>query len=220
MNTPGEGIVDSVEISTLEGFDSWVAQDWLFDRGSDEAQVHVRGKLREEANELAEVLTSNHRSNILDELGDFLWTANANGLNSGITSCDSLRHELREDQIGIGPISLDRIDKLALELIPDLPADQMEGWVKYLGHYLGKAAKQWRVLSPSIDIDAKPQNFAEAWTLLKRARTYDALTQSVLITSALAQRYADTTLSGVIIRNVNKLKSRKAAGLPVTSPVE
>lgn len=204
-------------MNNLEQFDTWVAQDWVYDRGSDEAQVHVRSKLREESTELAEVLVSNDRKEIVSELGDFLWTATANGLNVGITSSDALRHELRSDQVGEEAIAFERIDQLALELMPDLPVDQMVGWVKYLSHYLGKAAKQWKNLSPLIDTEATSQNFSEAWIQLKRLRAYDALTQSVLITSALAQRYADATMSDVIANNVEKLQNRKASGLPVTS---
>ena len=201
----------------LEQFEIWVAQDWVYESGSDEAQLHVRGKLDEESAELAEVLASSNRAEIVSELGDFLWTATANGLNVGIPSSDALRHELRPDQIGTEPITFDQIDKLALELIPDLSVEQMEGWVKYLGHYLGKAAKQWRNLSPLIDTKAKPQSFSEAWIQLKRLRAYDALTQSVLITSALAQRYAGAAISDVIANNVEKLQNRKASGLPITS---
>lgn len=216
MYTSPEAI-GKMPLDNLEQFEKWVAQDWVYESGSDEAQVHVRGKLDEESAELAEVLASSNREEILSELGDFLWTATANGLNVGITSSDALRHELRTDQVGTEAITFDQIDKLALELMPDLPVDQMEGWVKYLGHYLGKAAKQWRNLSPLIDTEAKPQNFSEAWIQLKRLRAYDALTQSVLITSALAQRYAGATISDVVASNIAKLQNRKASGRPITS---
>jgi NTP pyrophosphatase (non-canonical NTP hydrolase) len=209
--------IGTTPLNNLQQFETWVSQDWVYESGSDEAQVHVRGKLDEESAELAEVLASSNREDILSDLGDFLWTATANGLNVGITSFDALRHELRTDQVGTEAITFDQIDKLALELMPDLPVDQMEGWVKYLGHYLGKAAKQWRSLSPLIDTEAKPQNFSEAWIQLKRLRAYDALTQAVLITSALAQRYANATISDVVVNNVEKLQNRKAAGLPMTS---
>lgn len=216
MYAPCEPLGNSV-MDNLEQFETWVAQDWVYKNGSDEAQLHLRRKLDEESTELAGVLASSNHNEIISELGDFLWTATANGLNVGITSLDALRHELRSYQIGTETIAFALIDKLALETIPDLPVEQMEGWVKYLGHYLGKSAKQWRNLSPLIDTEAKPQNFSEAWIQLKRLRVYDALTQSVLITSALAQRHAGVTISDAIASNVDKLKNRKASGLPITS---
>jgi hypothetical protein len=66
-------------------------------------------------------------------------------------------------------------------------------------------------------MEAKPQNFSDAWIQLKRLRAYDALAQSVLLTSALAQRYAGATISDVVRANVEKLQNRKTSGLPITS---
>lgn len=209
--------LNGTPMNNLEQFEAWVSQDWVFARGSDEAQFHVRSKLREESTELAEVLASNDRQEIVSELGDFLWTATANGLNVGITSSDALRHELGSDQIGIETITLDRIDELAIELMPDLPVDQMADWIKYLSRYLGKAANQWRNLSPLINTDTQPQNLLEALIQLKLLRTYDAIAQSVLITSALAQRHAGATITDVVNGNVEKLQNRKVSGLPITS---
>lgn len=217
MNTPAESLSAPAKITTLENFEAWVAQDWIYIRGSDAAQEHVRRKLDEETKELVEALQSTDREEIVSELGDFLWTSAANGLNAGITCTDALRHELRSDQIGEEAISLNRIDDLALQLMPDLPLNEMVGWVNYLGHYLGKAAKQWRNLNPLINIEAQPNNFSEAWIQLKRQRAYDGLTQSVLISSALAQRHVGVGISEVIAKNVNKLQARKLAGLPITS---
>jgi hypothetical protein len=156
----------------------------------------------------------------LDELGDFLWTTCANGLNAGIALEQALRHELSPDQLGDGSITVAQIDKLALELVAEEPLDVMAEWIAYLGSYLGRASKQWRNLGPLIDPEAQPQGFSDAWILMKRNRTYDGLTQAVLATSVCAQRFAGASLSDVMDHNAAKLRARKLSGKPLTTPVE
>lgn len=202
---------------TLNDYESWVIQDWLYERGTDNAQLHVRGKLKEESHEIADALRNGKSEDILDELGDFLWTASANALNVDISLEQCLRREISADLLGEGAVTPELIDELSLRLIPEENADVMAGWLSYLGHYLGKASKQWRNLRGSIDHDAQPQNFSEAWTLLKRARTYDGLAQSILVTSAVAQRFGGKSLHDVMVHNARKLETRKLNGEPVTS---
>lgn len=118
--------------------------------------------------------------------------------------------------MGAGPIKLDRIDELALDLVPSDPVDEMADWIGHIGYYLGKSAKQWHALSPLIDPDSPPEGFADAWILLKRGRTYDGLNQAVLLTSALAQRFGKATIAEVMNQNALKLLRRKQEGKPIT----
>lgn len=216
MNQLGpELLVNAQRFTHLEDYEAFVQQDWLYPVGTDEAQHHVRGKLAEEAREAAEAVTTHDPQRIVDELGDFLWTADANALNVGISLQESLRHELRPDQIGGGFIGTDRIDMLALELIPDEPIVIMAGWITYLGHYLGKAAKQWRNLSPLLEVGPP-----DPWIELKRLRAYDGLTQALLVTSAVAQRHAGSTLADVMHSNAAKLNERKKTTEPITTPAK
>lgn len=216
ISASGEALSSETSISTLEQYQAWASTDWLYEPDSDEAQLHARAKFEEEATELTEAMLSGNEEDVVSELGDVLWTATANGQNCGITLEDSIRHELSPDYFDEDSISLGRIDELALELIPEETAEDMASWVKYMAHYVGKAAKQWRNLSPEIDPDKQPETFADAWILLKRARARDGLTQTVLLCSAIAQRFAGKTLQDVVDCNVEKLSARKAAGQPMT----
>ncbi|HEY1645076.1 MAG TPA: MazG nucleotide pyrophosphohydrolase domain-containing protein [Candidatus Saccharimonadales bacterium] len=212
-----ETVGNTPEFTNLKDYEVFVRQDWLYGNGTDEAQLHVRGKLEEEAREAAEAIKSEDPLRIIDELGDFLWTADASALNVGITFEESLRHELRPDKIGEGSIDVSLIDQLALELIPEESANEMAGWVNYLGHYLGKASKQWHNLSPLVDQASDPQNFSDAWILLKRDRTFDGLTQALLVTSAIAQRHAGKSLADIMQHNADKLQARQLSGSAVTT---
>ncbi|MDB5181968.1 MAG: MazG nucleotide pyrophosphohydrolase domain, partial [Candidatus Saccharibacteria bacterium] len=185
---PGEALSPDVPITTLEQYQAWASQDWLYDLGSDQAQLHARAKLEEEASELVEALTAGDNDEIISELGDVLWTATANGQNCGITLADSMRHELSPDYFADESITLAQIDELALELIPEELPRVMANWVNYMAHYVGKAASQWSNLSPEIDPDKQPESFSDAWILLKRERARDGLTQTVLLCSAISQR--------------------------------
>ncbi len=212
-----ETLSDPQRFAAVGDYEAFVAEDWLHPRGSDNAQAHVRGKLSEEAREAAEALRSGDPARIVDEVGDFLWTATANGLNVGLALEDSLRRELGANQVGEAQIAISDIDKLALGLIPDEPVDAMAGWIIYLGYYLGKAAKQWRILGPLIDQESEPQTFADTWILLKRDRTRDGLTQALLVASAVTQRFAGRTLTDVFEHNARKLDGRKRRGDAITT---
>jgi NTP pyrophosphatase (non-canonical NTP hydrolase) len=213
---PGESVVSPAPFTTLEQYQEWASQDWLYDHGSDEAQLHARAKLREEASEFAEAIADGNSDEIISELGDVLWTATANGQNCGISLEAGLRHELSAEYFSDEPITLEQVDSLAQELIPDETPEELADWVIAMARYIGKAAMQWRNLSPLIDTDKNPETFSDAWILLKHAQTTDGLTQTVLLCSAIAQRVADKKIEDVIACNIEKLYARKAAGLPIT----
>lgn len=210
----------NVQLLTLSKYSEWVGREWLYNKGTDEAQFHVRKKLTEEKHEAAEAILSGDSDRIVDEIGDFLWTATANAMNVGITLDECLRHELSRDFFDEDIITLKKVDELALQLIPDESPEIMAAWVDYIGYYLGKAAKQWKNLSPYVTTGIVSESFTDPWIRLKKARTYDGLAQAILISSAITQRMAGKTIADVFLNNVSKLEDRVHRGVPIASRVK
>lgn len=217
MNTvPTETYPESFTFTTVEAYQAWAATDWLFVLGSDAAQTHVRAKFNEEVDELVVALSDNDEEGILGELGDVLWTATGCAFNSGTGLEESIRHELSSEFFEDGPLTTSQIDRIALEVIPDVPTDAMADWLLYLSRYLGKASKQWLRLGHLVDLEEDPQSFSDTLIRTKLARTYNGLTQTFLICSAISQRRLGKTIEEIMVHNAQKLSTRKSHGLPIT----
>ncbi len=216
MSSPSELIQDHTSFNTLQEYQAWAATDWLHEPGSDEGQLHARSKLDEETTELAEAIQVHKPDEILDELGDVLWTATANAHNAGVALEDSFRYSLLEGTFDDNPISIAKIDDMSSEFVAGQTPEETSARLKYLSGYLGKAAKQWHNLSPLIDAQAQPATFSEAWIQLKAGRTKGSLVELVLICSAIAQQECSKSLQDAMKTNAQKLQARKAMGEPLT----
>jgi NTP pyrophosphatase (non-canonical NTP hydrolase) len=206
---------------TLQDYQLWASTNWLYEQGSDKAQLHARGKIAEETQELTDALSSGEPEEVLSEIGDVLWTATANAHNAGITIEESFRYTFSPESFSDDPISVNQIDEMAVDFTSDQPIEETITRLKYLAGRLGKAAKQYHNLSPLVDANAAAETFADAWILLKAARAKQSLTEIVLIASSLAQNHCGSTLQEAMMSNRRKLTARINTGLPITSlPVQ
>jgi phosphoribosyl-ATP pyrophosphohydrolase len=219
---------DTVPFATLKDYETWVASDWMYPLGSDKAQRHVRAKQREEVRELNEALANGSPEDIISEMGDVLWTSEAVALNEGFTLEEAFRLSSIADQLPEGELTTSDVDALArtVEIEWDAPVlralygastEEVSDRVKDgnmemtrlvlngLSHQLGRSAHMARVLTPENPM---------LW--LDEVRAAEALTQTVILVSLIAQTHLGSSLADVMEANREKLAMRLAQGKPVT----
>ncbi|HEX8226402.1 MAG TPA: hypothetical protein VF572_00875 [Candidatus Saccharimonadales bacterium] len=161
-------------------------------------------------------------------MGDVLWTAEAVALNEGFYLEGTFGHSSVADKLPEGEIKLSDIDTVAriADIEWDVPAVRAlyglsskevstrvkEGNIETaqlvlgeLSHQLGKSARMARVL----DLD-------DGWTRLQELRVAEALAQTVLLVSSLAQTRTGSSLGEVIYANRKKLTARLATKAAIT----
>lgn len=214
MITP-EKEVSTLSFTYLSDYEQWAAQNWLFEPGTDRAQLHARAKLDEEITELSDALVLAAPADIISEAGDVLWTATASSSNAGISISESLR-ETYPTLFNTEPISTGQVDKFSREIFADFTTQDTQTLLNEYGSKLSKASKQWFRLSPLVT--ATPTTFAEALITTKRDRTIDALANVTLLTSYSIQAFASSDLQTAMLHNHQKIEERIKAGSAVTKP--
>ena len=215
--------------NNLDDYESWVANDWLYPLGSNEAQRHTRAKLEEEVVELADAFVGGSRDEIISEMGDVLWTAEAVAMNEGFMLEGAVRYSVRGEGMPADTLTLETIDNVArttdvawdvpvIKALYGLSDSEVQAGIETgddrivrlvlssLGNELGKSARIVRVLPDPED----------GWTRLHEVRAAEALGQIVLLVSYLAQSRCDSTLAEVMTANHDKLAARLANKEPVT----
>lgn len=212
MKTP-EQFVSSVNFAQLSRYEEWAAQNWLYTPGSDDAQLHARAKLDEEATELAEALDLGVSKDIISEAGDVLWTATASGSNAGISISQALA-ESYPTIFGTEPISTLSIDELAIGIFEGTSLEQTQKYLKQYGSTIGKNAKQWFHLKSTAN--PTPETFGDAWIATKRVQAVSALADIILLTSYALQEFTVSGLEDAMDDNYQKIEARIKAGAAVT----
>lgn len=201
------------EFTHLSDYETWASLNWLHQNGTLDAQLHARGKLGEEIDELIEALEIGSGEDIISEAGDVLWTSHASGLNTEITVSTSLR-TIFPEQFSNESISTIGLDGVALEIYGGVDKDMT---IEYLAHYelhLGKAAMQWFNLREKASPDSA--SFANTYMHLKHGRAIHALANTSLLVSYVAQQFAGSTIQQVMQQNHDKIEHRLANGAAVT----
>ena len=213
MESSEQFIVPSRDFVQLSDYEDWASQNWLHQNGTLDAQLHARGKMTEEINELIEALEIGKQDEIISEAGDVLWTSHASGLNSSVPLSSSIQ-EVYPTHFSGESLHVDQLDEVALEVFQGVDRDTT---IEYLAHYerqLGKAAKQWFNLREKIIPDS--DTFANTLIGLKRVRATHALANTALLVSYIAQEFADSRIKDVMQENYQKIEQRIKAGAAVT----
>lgn len=214
MSTPEYGPVPRPHFQNIGDYEQWASTAWIHPHGTIEAQLHARGKLAEETQELIDALSEGNQAQIISEAGDVLWTTLANGSNAGITMTEGLVSAFPAYFTAETPISTQDIDTLAATLFDDIAPLHIKDYLWDGERVLGKKAKQWLALGESVN--APEKTFADVWINAKRADALEALTRTTLLISFIAQQYAGAGLQNVLNANYQKIEQRIQAGIPVT----
>lgn len=214
------------DFQTLNQYEEWVSENWIFEFGSEEAQRHAAFKLDEEVDELCRALETGTSEDIKLELGDVLWTAAAVAINEGF------RLQARD-------VRLDDIDKVARQDVDwDVPSvralyglsqQEIKGRLQAsdtevtqlvligLAARLKKASRVKRHLAPDADpYDADDPNWNSAYAVLYHNRAIICADQIVLLISLIAQQRLGKSLKEVVKANFDKLSERINKGQPPT----
>jgi len=214
MKTP-EQLPTSTDFTLLSTYEQWAAQNWLYQSGTDEAQLHAQAKLDEEVVELADALTTSVPEDIISEAGDVLWTSSASGSNTGITISRALA-EHYPTIFNTETISTTAIDEAAMAAHQDMPLNELQTSLRQNGFRVAKYAKQWFRLRSLAKAPA--ETFTDALIATKRSRTIGALASLTLLTSYAAQQFAGSTLAGAMNDNYQKIEHRLNTGAAITKP--
>jgi len=214
MKTP-ERTASSPHFAQLSTYEDWAAQNWLHAPGTDNAQLHARAKLDEEAIELAEALELGIPEDIVSEAGDVVWTATASGSNGGISISEALKVNYPAI-FNSDSISTYSIDELAAGIFEGTSVEQTQKYIKQYSSTIGKNAKQWFRLQPALH--STPKSFSDIWIATKHTQALSALADIILLTSYALQEFTDSNLEDALHNNYHKIEQRIKTGEAVTKP--
>lgn len=216
----------------LGDYEAWVRQNWLYEAGSDSAQVHISNKLREEIAEFSEALRSEAPQDILSEAGDVLWTASAVACNEGYSLERAFRVSSIGSRIASTSVDVEVVDELASTMEPivwDVPGlrsyldktdlslheEIMQGDSEITEAVLyglaQRLAKSTRI-THALDKIGEP----DGWTRLHEGRTVETLSQLVLLTTFAVRRKTGYGLRTIMDENFKKIEGRIARGEQVS----
>lgn len=218
MTTSEHTPLSSPTFTHIEDYEAWAATRWIHPKGNIEAQHHARGKFNEETQELIDALSREDKDldEIISEAGDVVWTGLANASNVDIGISESILAAFPGYFHPESPVTTADIDPLALTLFGGISDKDVVDYLHENARILGKSAKQWFNLRYIVNVPER--TFADTWITLKKIDATNALTNTVLLVSYIAQHYADQDLATVLTTNHQKVEQRARTGQAVTKP--